>query len=120
MFEIRKQFTFEASHQLFGMPTGHKCGRLHGHSYRVEVVLRAETLDARGFVRDYGDMDSVKHFIDRNLDHRHLNEIDEALEQPTAEAIARWLFCEFKPLYPELDEVRISETQRTWASYRER
>jgi 6-pyruvoyltetrahydropterin/6-carboxytetrahydropterin synthase len=114
MFEIRKQFPFSASHQLRGLPRGHQCGRLHGHNYTVEIVLRSPTLDRRGFVRDYGELKLLKDFIDCSFDHRHLNDI---LKQPTAENIAHLIFKWAAARWPETVEVRVSETQATWASY---
>jgi 6-pyruvoyltetrahydropterin/6-carboxytetrahydropterin synthase len=118
MFVIRKQFSFEAAHQLHGLPNGHQCGRLHGHSYRVELVLVAEQLDNIGFVVDYGELKPFRDYLDSNFDHRLLNEIHPDLEQPTAELIARHLFevaCQWWP--QEVAGVRVSETMQTWAEY---
>ena len=114
MYEIRKQFTFSASHQLRGLPRGHKCGRLHGHNYAVEIVLRSKGLDRRGFVRDYGELKALGEFLDRRFDHRHLNDI---LRQPTAENIAELVFKWAAPRWPETVAVRVSETPATWATY---
>lgn len=121
MFTITKEFGFEAAHYLRGLPDGHQCARLHGHSYRVQVVLEAQTLDDRGFVRDYGDLSLVKAFLDSVFDHRCINEVAEKfreLRQPTAENIARFLFMQFGECWPELTAVRVSETGQTWAEYR--
>lgn len=115
MYTISKLFSFEASHQLTGLPEGHQCMRLHGHSYRVELVLYAHALDARGFVVDYGDLKPFEDYLKERLDHRHLNDL---LPQPTAEHLARHLYGVAKRLWPDaLGEVRVSETQKTWASY---
>jgi 6-pyruvoyltetrahydropterin/6-carboxytetrahydropterin synthase len=116
MFEISKRFEFSASHQLRGLPRGHQCGRLHGHNYAVEIVLRSERLDRRGFVRDYGELSALKGFIDRHFEHRHLNRL---LRQPTAEAIARLIYRWAAARWPETFAVRVSETPRTWATYTE-
>lgn len=115
MYTISKEFAFEASHQLIGMPEGHQCARLHGHSYRVVMVLEGEALNELGFVRDYGDLKIVKDYLDDTHDHRHLNDI---YGQPTAEVIAYALFQTFCRLLPELVAVRVSETAKTWAEYR--
>lgn len=121
MFRIAKKFSFSASHQLFGLPEGHKCGRLHGHNYTVEVVLRSETLNQVGFVRDYGDLGVLKKFLDEVLDHQHLNSVlvGTVGAPTTAECLARYLWALCKWWWPETEEVRVSETENTWASYRE-
>lgn len=117
MYSISKQFSFEASHVLRDMPPGHKCGRMHGHSYRVEIVLQSDALDYRGFVRDYGDLSALKDYIDNRLDHHHLNDIIE--DNPTAENIARHLYGICKAIWSETKMVRVSETAKTWAEYSE-
>jgi 6-pyruvoyltetrahydropterin/6-carboxytetrahydropterin synthase len=118
MYTITKQFAFEASHQLDHLPYGHKCARLHGHSYRVEVTIKCAMLDDRGFCQvDYGELDGFKQFLDEVLDHRHLNEVLPV--RTTAENIARYLFAEARKHSPYVSEVRVSETAKTWASYSE-
>lgn len=115
MYKISKQFAFSASHILKGLPAGHPCTRLHGHNYVVTVHLKAESLNDAGFVRDYRDLDSVKEYIDVNLDHRHLNDILPF--NPTAEHIARYLYDLFKVDIPELYAIEVSETPKTSAIY---
>lgn len=117
MYRITKKHRFDAAHQLKGLPDDHPCSRLHGHSYTVELVLEADEVDDIGFVQDYGDLGKVFSWIDRNWDHRNLN--DEMEENTTAENIARFLFDRFKIDFPKLAEVRVSETAKTWAIYRE-
>ncbi len=115
MFRITKQFGFSASHQLFGLAEGHPCSRLHGHNYRVELILEGEP-DARGFVFDYNDLAPFGRMIDDRLDHRHLNEVLPL--QPSAENLARWLHGEALRLGIPAAAVRVSETEKTWAEYR--
>jgi 6-pyruvoyltetrahydropterin/6-carboxytetrahydropterin synthase len=117
LFEIRKQFSFSASHILKGLPEGHPCGRLHGHNYVIELVLRSESLDAVGFVRDYRALESFKRWVDDVLDHRHLNDSFPAAGNPTAERLAKEIFMLWKLQIPELCRVRVSETPKTWADY---
>lgn len=117
MFKITKQFGFSASHQLSGLAPDHPCSRLHGHNYLVEVELRSAHLNAVGFVRDYRELDSIKRYIDEELDHRHLNDVMGRMN-PTAENIAGYLYHLLLPDCPELYAVRISETSKTWAEYR--
>jgi 6-pyruvoyltetrahydropterin/6-carboxytetrahydropterin synthase len=117
MYQISKQFHFSASHILHALPEGHPCSRLHGHNYIVELVLESDTLDERGFVVDYGDLSPFGHMLDEELDHRHLNDVFPF--NPTAENIACSLFEWAKAHWPQVVAVRVSETPKTWAEYRE-
>jgi 6-pyruvoyltetrahydropterin/6-carboxytetrahydropterin synthase len=120
MFTIAKRFTFSASHVLTAVPEDHKCRRLHGHNYEVEVVCRAGELDERGMVVDYFDLDPVKRFVDATIDHRHLNEVLDG--EPTAEHLAWWLYESLKGELPvdvanRIVAIRVYETPTTWAEY---
>ena len=117
MYRIAKQYHFSASHILPGLPAGHPCARLHGHNYLVEVELHGVKLDANGFVRDYMELDALKDYIDKTLDHRHLNDIfgDNGT---SAECLARHLYDWCRARWPEVKAVRVSETPRSWAEYR--
>jgi 6-pyruvoyltetrahydropterin/6-carboxytetrahydropterin synthase len=124
-FEISKDFPFEAGHVLRGMPEGHKCGRPHGHSYIVRITLGFDHLNEVGFVQDYGDLDPIKKWIDSTLDHRFLNTDVPAFDSqfgnalnPTAENIAAYIYEIFKPNFPMLRSVAVSETAKAWATYR--
>ncbi len=121
MYTIFKQFSFEAAHHLNGLPVGHQCSRQHGHSYRVEVELKARKLNEVGFVRDYGQLDELARLLKSNYDHKDLNEINPYFVegiQTSAENIARVLYEWCHSLWPEVVAVRVSETQKTWAEYR--
>jgi 6-pyruvoyltetrahydropterin/6-carboxytetrahydropterin synthase len=114
--EIFKEFTFEAAHRLPKVPPGHKCSRLHGHSYRVRVHIEG-AVDDTGWVRDFDDITcAVKPVIDR-LDHYYLNEI-EGLDNPTSELLARWIWDRLCSLLPQLSQVVVSETCTSGATYR--
>ena len=115
MYKISKQFSFSASHVLDCLCDGHPCSRLHGHNYLVTFHLCREDLDEHGFVKDYRELKPVKEYLDRELDHRHLNEIFTF--HPTAENIARFLYDKFKPFFQELYAVEVSETSKTNAVY---
>lgn len=117
MYQISKQFHFSASHILGGLSEDHPCGRLHGHNYIVEVVLQSTQLNQVGFVVDYGDLKPLRDYIDSQLDHRHLNDVLPG--QPSAENIAKHLFDLCKRYWPETYAIRVSETPKTWAEYRE-
>lgn len=116
MYKISKEFAFSAAHSLFGLPEEHPCSRLHGHNYVVTVHLKADKLNPQGFVRDYNKLSFVKDYIDKNLDHRNLNDIMAPLNS-SAENIAKMLFEAFKPKLPELYAVEVSETPKTSAIY---
>lgn len=120
MYEISKDFAFEASHRLDGLPEEHQCARLHGHSYRVRVILAGNALDEHGFILDYGLLKPFGAWVDAHLDHRYLNDVLPI--QPSAENMARHLHGVLLDLVPLPDgvaaSVAVSETQKTWASYR--
>jgi len=116
MYTITKEFTFDAAHQLYGLPEGHKCGRLHGHTYTVIVELQSAELDEHGFVKDYGELSLIKDFIDGNLDHRNLNDV-LGIKNTTAENIARFIYHEFMWDFPEISAITVKETSKTAARY---
>jgi 6-pyruvoyltetrahydropterin/6-carboxytetrahydropterin synthase len=115
-YKIAKRYKFSASHQIESLPDGHKCKRLHGHTYFVEVALSAEALDEHGFVTDYANIDAtLGNFIKEHLDHRHLNDI---FAQTSAEAIARAIYevCDGANI-GNVDSVTVKESPETWAKY---
>lgn len=117
---IGKRFTFAASHQLPDLPDGHKCARLHGHNYTVEVQLSADRLTEPGFVTDFGDLAPVKTYLDATFDHRHLNDVmnDAPTSEHIAAHVADWVITHLEPRIPgRLLRVRVSETESTWAEY---
>lgn len=115
--EIYKEFTFEAAHDLPSAPPGHKCRRLHGHSYRVRVHVVGEIDPERGWVEDFGVIsDAIRPVIDI-LDHRYLNDID-GLANPTSEMIAIFLWERLAPLLSGLSGIRVNETCTTGCDYR--
>jgi 6-pyruvoyltetrahydropterin/6-carboxytetrahydropterin synthase len=115
--EIFKEFSFEAAHRLPNVPAGHKCARLHGHSYVVVVHIAGPIADDRGWVRDFADLScAMKPLLDR-LDHYYLNEI-EGLENPTSEVVARWIWERLHGSLPELSQVVVRETCTAGCVYR--
>jgi 6-pyruvoyltetrahydropterin/6-carboxytetrahydropterin synthase len=89
--EIFREFTFEAAHRLPRVPADHKCARLHGHSYRVEVHVRGPVDPVAGWVLDFADIKAAFAPLHDQLDHRYLNEVD-GLDNPTSENLARWIW----------------------------
>jgi len=112
-YRISKTFGFAAAHHLPQLPEGHKCRRVHGHNYRLTLVIAGE-LDDRDMVVDYGDLDRVRSWIAKTFDHRDLNQV---IDHPTAERLAEYVFTRWAEVYPELVEVVVSETPDTTASY---
>lgn len=119
VYRIAKAFTFQAAHQLHGLPDGHQCGRMHGHSYTAEVWLCSELLDVTGFVVDFAELRPVAAYLDQVADHRTLNDL---IPQPTSELLARHLYqwTANNIVLPDgvrVEKVRISETAKSWAEY---
>ena len=116
-WEVFTEFRFEAAHFLPGVPEGHKCRRLHGHSFRVRVSL-AGTPDARaGWVEDFGVMRELTEPVRSQLDHYCLNDI-KGLENPTSENLAAWIWDRLVKVLPALVEVEVFETCRSGCRYR--
>jgi len=114
--DIYKEFTFEAAHHLPNVPEGHKCKRLHGHSFKVTVQVRGDIGETSGWVMDFGDLkQQVKPVIDQ-LDHYYLNEIP-GLENPTSEVIARWIWSKLITSLPLLFMVKVEETCTSGCMY---
>lgn len=115
--EIFWEFKFEAAHRLPNVPTDHKCSRLHGHSYQVQVHVKGPIEDKSGWVIDFGNIkDACKPIIDR-LDHYYLNEI-EGLENPTSERLAAWIWNELASSLPMMSAVMVRETCTSGCVYR--
>jgi 6-pyruvoyltetrahydropterin/6-carboxytetrahydropterin synthase len=106
--EIYKEFTFEAAHLLPNVPEGHKCGRLHGHSYKVQVHIKGEPGAESGWVMDFSDIKKIVKPVIKELDHYYLNDI-AGLENPTSENLASWIWDKLNPLLP-LSKIVICET----------
>ena len=114
---LRKEFRFEASHQLDHLPEDHPCHHLHGHGYRVIIEVSGEVDETTGFLIDYAEIKKAAFPLIKQLDHSHLNDID-GLRLATTEYIARWLWERIKPVLPQLSAVTICETPRTCCEYR--
>lgn len=115
--ELRRTFQFEAAHLLPHLPEGHKCRRLHGHSFRVEIVVAGECDPRLGWLMDYADIKAAFGPVWERLDHHYLNEIP-GLENPTSENVAAWIWRELKPRLGLLTEVRVAETCTAQCVYR--
>lgn len=115
--EIFREFTFEAAHRLPNVPEGHKCARLHGHSFTVVLHVEGEVGAESGWVMDFADLKRAFKPVWERLDHYYLNEIP-GLENPTSEVLARWIWNELKPGLPELSQITVRETCTSGCTYR--
>lgn len=107
--QIFKIFHIEAAHRLPNVPEGHKCARLHGHSFKVEIHVGGEPGAETGWIMDYAEIKAAFAPLYEQLDHHYLNEI-EGLENPTSERIAQWIFTRLKADLPALERVVVHET----------
>jgi len=114
---LSKSFHFEAAHDLPTFPEGHKCRRLHGHSFRFDVVVEGEVAPEKGYLIDYGDIKQATEPIVKKLDHYYLNDIP-GLENPTSENIARWLWVMLRPSLSILSAIIVYETCSSTCEYR--
>jgi 6-pyruvoyltetrahydropterin/6-carboxytetrahydropterin synthase len=114
--EIYKDFTIEAAHRLPNVPNGHKCGRLHGHSFHLRVAVVGNIDATLGWVMDFADIAAAFEPTYLKLDHHYLNEI-EGLENPTSENLARWVWTKLAPILPGLAAVEVKETCTSGCRY---
>ena len=116
--ELEKDYTFEAAHRLPMVPSDHKCARMHGHSYRVEVTIAGEVDGRAGWLVDFADITAVvEPLLKRELDHRTLNDVP-GLENPTAELLCAWLWSRLEPRLPLLSAITVHETCTARCTYR--
>lgn len=111
-----RSYNFEAAHQLPHVPSGHKCARVHGHSFGVEVVVQGTVDQTLGWCIDYGDIDAIWQPLYQAFDHHFLNEIP-GLENPTSENLARFIWDYFKERLPSLVRVIVTETPDARCEY---
>ena len=107
--DIFRVFQVEAAHRLPNVPEGHKCARLHGHSFRIEVHVSGPVGEEDGWVMDFAELRRIFQPIFDRLDHHYLNEI-EGLENPTSENLARWIWLQLKPGLEGLSKIIVQET----------
>lgn len=115
--ELRKSFQIEAAHRLPKVPPGHKCGRMHGHSFVIEIVVEGPVDPVLGWVMDYADIKAAFRPLYDQLDHNLLNDLP-GLENPTSESLAVWIWDRLKPSIPLLKEIVIAETCTSKCVYR--
>ncbi|PJZ71275.1 6-carboxytetrahydropterin synthase QueD [Leptospira perolatii] len=108
--ELTKEFRFDAAHFLPNVPEGHKCRRMHGHSFRFKLHLKGRLDPHTGWLMDFAEVSKyVKPLVEKYLDHYLLNDI-EGLENPTSEQICIWLWNKLRPQLPLLYKITLHET----------
>lgn len=115
--EIFKEFSFDAAHRLPNVPAGHKCARLHGHTFHVAVHARGAVGEQSGWIMDFAEIKKAFQPLYDQLDHSYLNEIP-GLDNPTSENLARWIWQRLKPALPELARLTVRETCTAGCIYR--
>jgi 6-pyruvoyltetrahydropterin/6-carboxytetrahydropterin synthase len=115
--EIFKEFRIEAAHLLPNVPEGHKCRRLHGHSFLIGVHVSGPVGEHTGWVTDFADLATAWAPLHDQLDHRYLNDVP-GLENPTSEHLARWVWDHLVDELPGLDRVVVRETCTSGCVYR--
>ena len=115
--EIYKEFSIEAAHRLPNVPDGHKCKRLHGHSFLILIWLCGDVGEESGWLMDFSDVKTAFSPIFDQLDHHYLNDIP-GLENPTSENLAIWIWQALKPSLSMLSAVEIRETCTSGCVYR--
>lgn len=113
---IYKEFTFDAAHKLTRVPAGHKCARMHGHTYRLIVSIEGEP-DESGMIIDYADLAAAVEPILAQVDHHTLNDL-HGLENPTTEVVAPWLWRRIHAALPKhVMTVELKESSSTGCVY---
>ena len=116
--ELTREYRFEAAHRLPMVPPEHKCARMHGHSFRIEVMVAGEVDPRLGWLIDFGDITAVvEPLLKRELDHRALNDVP-GLENPTSENLCFWLWRRLAPQIPGLAAITVHETCTARCTYR--
>jgi 6-pyruvoyltetrahydropterin/6-carboxytetrahydropterin synthase len=115
--EIYKEFSFDSAHFLPYVPEGHKCRNMHGHTYRLKVVIEGEPDPQLGWLMDFKELKDKIGFVIEQLDHKLINDI-KGLENPTAELITVWIWKQIKPHLPLLSRIELYETPTTGVIYR--
>ena len=115
--DIYKEFYLESAHWLPHVPEGHKCGRLHGHSFKVIITVSGEPDAHSGWIIDFGDIKAIFQPLYDRLDHACLNHID-GLENPTSEVLSQWIWKQLKPKLPLLSQIEVCETCTSGCVYR--
>jgi 6-pyruvoyltetrahydropterin/6-carboxytetrahydropterin synthase len=110
------EFRFEAAHRLPKVPPGHKCARLHGHSFKIELAISGPVDEETGWLLDFSALHDAWAPVHAELDHNYLNDVP-GLENPTSELLSRWLWVRLAPALPSLCRVTVFETCEARCEY---
>jgi len=114
---VFKRFSFDAAHRLPGLKPGHRCGRIHGHTFHLEVRCAGSIQPTTGMVVAYEDIKGAVLPVLADLDHHLLNDLP-GLEIPTTENLAAYLWKRLQPALPLLSELLLQETATAGILYR--
>ncbi len=115
--ELSAEFTLASARRLPAVAEGHPCGRVHGHTFHVRLVVTGEIDPHSGWVLDFADLAAAWAPVAEALDHRLLNDVP-GLENPTSEQLALWIWQALRPTVPTLSAVEIGETGGFRVTYR--
>ena len=110
------RFDFAAARYLPNLSASHRCHRLHGHTFHVELTIRGEVGRDTGWIVDFDDVDRIIGELKDDLDHRQLNDIP-GLENPTTERVAEWLWARIVARFAGLYRVTVQEHPSRGVSY---
>jgi 6-pyruvoyltetrahydropterin/6-carboxytetrahydropterin synthase len=113
---IFKTFTVDATHNLPNVPLTQRCKHIHGHTFRIEVHVKAPVQPELGWVVDFADIAAAFKPIKDQLDHKYLNKI-EGLENPTSENLAKWIWRHLSPSLPILCKIVVQESPDSGCIY---
>jgi 6-pyruvoyltetrahydropterin/6-carboxytetrahydropterin synthase len=114
--EIYKVFKFDAAHRLPNVPEGHKCARIHGHSFCLEIHVQGIADAQSGWVMDFSDIVAICQPVIDQLDHKYLNDI-AGLANPTSENLAKWIWHRLQPALPQLSKIVFQESPESGCIY---
>ena len=114
--ELSKTFGFNAAHYLPHVDVKHKCQKLHGHSWKVEITVKGEVDKEKGWFMDFKDLNDAWQPIKEIVDHNVLNDV-EGLENPTSEMLAVWIWDKISYKLPGLYSIVIQETDSAKCVY---
>jgi 6-pyruvoyltetrahydropterin/6-carboxytetrahydropterin synthase len=120
MYELKIEDYLAAAHNLREYEG--ECEALHGHNWKIEVIVRAEELDHLGLAIDFKDLKNATSSVLDAMDHRYLNELPQfAEENPSSENIARFIFMELEKKLSDsgvyVHKVTAWESEKACASY---
>ena len=115
--DIYKKFSFDSAHYLPKLPEDHKCKRMHGHTFNVEIHITGSINPEIGWIMDFAEIKTICDPVIKKLDHRVLNDI-KGLDNPTSENLAKWIWDKEKPQLTGLKKIIVSETCSTGCVFR--